>query len=261
MTDYNNPRPFGLVFDTETTSQFPHEARVVSAYLAVIDTDGEVLQEKSYIVNPGIPIPPETTAIHGIDDAYAQTHGAQPEVTIGDIASIVQLECVNHGLPLIAHNASYDLTVVLSEAQRHLSAESAQAVEELLRAVNVLDSMVLDKAHDKYRKGKRTLIVTAENYGVELSEEDAHGASADALAAGRIVLAIMRKYPMTSTLTSPPNINYAELHERQKVWRQEQQASLQTFFRTKAPVETRDPNAHIDGSWPIQLAPARKDAA
>lgn len=254
MNDFS-PRPFGLVFDLETTAREPHEARIVTAYLGLMDTDGEILQQKDYIVAPGVPIPAETTAIHGITDEYAAEHGQAPAIAVGDILSLIQLECANNGLPLVGHNVSYDCTVLLEEARRHLSAESAKAAEDLLRSINVLDSHVIDKQVDRFRKGKRTLVATAAHYGVELSEEDAHGASADAVASGRIVLAIMRKYPHVSTLTSPPNINYAELHESQIVWRAEQAASLQVYLR-KA-----DPVAYVNPGWPIQIEPAKELAA
>lgn len=257
MSNYDNSatRPFGVVFDLETTDREPHQARIVTAYLAVVDTDGEVIQEKNYLVNPGVPIPAETTAIHGVTDEVA-AGGLAPRVAVGDIASIIQLECAQNGLPLIGQNISYDLTCLLEESRRHMDAEVSQAIEGLLRSVNVLDSLVLDKALDKYRKGSRRLVDMAAHYGAPLSDEEAHEASADAVAAGRIVLAIMRKFSQVSTLTSPPNMNYALLHEQQQIWRGEQQASLQQWLRSSKAGDRQDPSIQIDGSWPIQVAPA-----
>lgn len=256
---YSHPdmdlRPFGLVLDLETTGVDAWGDRIVTAYVAVIDIDGEVIQEKHYLVNPGIPIPEGASVVHGVTDEVAAT-GQDPQVAVGDIASIIQLECANNDLPLIGANISYDLTMLLAEARRHLSPESASAVESLLRSVNVLDSLVIDKALDKYRKGNRQLVTTAAHYGIELTDEDAHSASFDALAAGRIVLAIMRKYPQVSTLGTPPSVNNAILHEKQQIWRREQQSSLQAWFRSSKAGDRQDPNIVIDGSWPIQIAAA-----
>ena len=56
----------------------------------------------------------------------------------------------------------------------------------------VIDPLVIDKAVDRYRKGKRTLEAAAAFYGVPL--DDAHDAGADAIAAGRVAQAIAREH-------------------------------------------------------------------
>ena len=46
------------------------------------------------------------------------------------------------------------------------------------------------------------------------------------------------------------------LFSAQRAWREEQQAGLQQWFRTKATAEQGgDPNKVIDGSWPLVPAP------
>lgn len=263
MTDYTPyaPRPFGLVFDLETSGVDPFEDRAVSAFVGLMDTDGGIIQAKDYVFNPGIEIPQGAIDVHGITNEFVREHGSDPKVVIADILSIIQLECVNEGRPLIGTNISYDLTMLLAEARRHLSPESAQAAEGLIRSINVIDTYVLDKHLDPYRRGSRKLIDTAAHYGVVLTEEEAHGAQADAIAAGRITVRIMARYPQVSVIGNPPRINASLLHEAQIGWKAEQAASFQDWLRTKAPAEKRDAEAHIDGSWPIQLAPARKEAA
>lgn len=263
MTDYNptGPRIWGLPLDFETTGVDPFEDRIVTAFVGLMDTEGEVVQHKDYVVNPGIEIPQGAIDIHGITNEHVAAHGASPDVVVVDILSIIQLECAQNGRPLVGTNISYDLTMLLAEARRHLSRETAGAAEELLRSVNVIDTYVLDKHLDAYRRGSRRLIDTARHYGVTLSEEEAHGAQADAIAAGRITLAIMAKYRQVSILGHPPMINASLLHEAQIGWKAIQAASFQDWLRTKAPADRRDAEAHIDGSWPIQLAPARKDTA
>lgn len=243
-------RPFALALDTETSGVDVWNDRIVTAFIAVVDTDGEVLQQKEYLVNPGVEIPQGAIDVHGVTNELAAT-GQEPAAAVGDILSLIQLECAGNGMPLVGANLAFDLSLILAEARRHLSPESARAAEDLLRSVNVLDSLVLDKQMDRFRRGNRKLITTAEHYGISLSEEDAHSASFDALAAARIVLAIMRRFPQVSTLTSPPNIDLASLHESQQVWRAEQQASLQAWFRSPKAKERQDPSMKIDGSWPI----------
>lgn len=242
-------RPFAVVFDTETTGVDVWNDRIVTAFIATIDTDGEVIQQKEYLVNPGIKIPQGAIDVHGVTNEVAAT-GMEPAVAVGDILSILQLECRRNGLPLVGANLAFDMTLMLAEARRHLP-DTSQAAEDVLRSVNVLDSLVLDKAMDKYRRGNRKLTTTAAHYGVPITEEEAHSASFDALAAGRIVLAIMAKFPMLSTLTNPPNISAELLHARQIDWRAEQQAGLQAYFRSTKAGTAQDPAIEIDGSWPI----------
>src|SRR5690606_9444921 len=82
-------------------------------------------------------------------------------------------------------NAPYDLSLLHREALRH-------GLEPLAAPSPVIDPLVIDKAVDRYRRGKRTLEVSAEHYGVDLL--DAHDAGADAIAAGRVAQAIVRRF-------------------------------------------------------------------
>ena len=87
----------------------------------------------------------------------------------------------------------------------------------------VIDPLVLDKAVDRYRKGKRTLEAAAELY--EVSLEDAHDAGADAIAAGRVAQALSRHY------SDQLGIPAEELHAKQTSWYAEQAARFQDYIR------------------------------
>jgi len=60
-------RPIAFI-DVETTGTNPHSDRVVELSILRIQPDGKE-EYKSHRVNPGVPIPPEATAVHGITDA------------------------------------------------------------------------------------------------------------------------------------------------------------------------------------------------
>jgi len=60
-------RPLAFV-DVETTGLSPYSDRIVELSILKIHPDGTE-EYKSHRVNPGIPIPAEATAIHGITDA------------------------------------------------------------------------------------------------------------------------------------------------------------------------------------------------
>lgn len=60
-------RPIAFI-DVETTGLSPYSDRIVELSILKIHPDGNE-EYKSHRINPEIPIPPETTAVHGITDA------------------------------------------------------------------------------------------------------------------------------------------------------------------------------------------------
>ena len=56
-----------VVFDIESTGVNARQDRIVELAAIRIETDGTET-ERCWLLNPGVPIPPETTAIHGISD-------------------------------------------------------------------------------------------------------------------------------------------------------------------------------------------------
>src|SRR5574344_1080752 len=57
-----------IVFDIESTGVNAREDRIIELAAIRLDPDGTETS-KCWLLNPTIPIPPETTAIHGITDA------------------------------------------------------------------------------------------------------------------------------------------------------------------------------------------------
>ncbi|MCL7377429.1 exonuclease domain-containing protein [Streptomyces sp. 35G-GA-8] len=229
-------------FDTETTAPDPNEARIVTAAL-IVRGGGRNDNVMSWLINPGVPIPPETTAVHGIDDAKA-AEGADPKDALDDIADRLAA-ALRYGMPVIAFNLAYDWTVLTRDLERHGLPSMAERLPGM-GALPLVDPHVIDKQVDKYRKGSgmRKLKPTSEVYGVEL--EDWHTAEADALAALLIAEAQFERYPQLQTYGP------AQLFAAQKAWRAEQQAGLQKWFRTKAtPEQGGAPDKVIDGSWPL----------
>lgn len=235
-------------FDTETTGPNPLEDRIVTAAI-VVRGGGRDNKVMSWLINPGIPIPPEATEVHGITDEMAAT-GANPKDALEDIAGQLAA-ALRYGMPVIAFNLSFDWTILVRELERNGLPSMSDRLPGL-SALPLVDPHVIDKQVDKYVKGTgmRKLKPTAERYGVEL--EDWHTAEADALAALLIAEKQFTKYSRQLSGMGPQ-----QLFAAQRVWRAEQQAGLQAWFRTKATAEQGgDPNKIIDGSWP--LIPAQR---
>ncbi len=218
------------VFDLETTGIDVETSRVVTANVSVIDAEGVPVSRRDWLANPGIDIPEQATAVHGVTTARAIADGRDAAEVVGEIIAALR-EILASGLPVVIFNAPYDLTLLDREARRY-------GISPLSGPMPIIDPLVIDKAVDKYRKGKRTLTATAEFYGVELL--DAHDAGADAIAAGRVAQAVALKH--AKVLAIP----VAELHNRQEVWFQEQALSFQEYMR-----RSRDPEFTAKTKWPV----------
>ncbi|MEV0915453.1 exonuclease domain-containing protein [Streptomyces sp. NPDC049967] len=235
-------------WDTETTAPDPTQARIVTA--ALVGRGGTTTNRvQTWLINPGVPIPPETTEVHGITDAMVQADGQDPAEALHEIASILS-RTIQAGLPVVAFNTAYDWTVLNTELARH----DLPTMDDRLgdTVPTLVDPHVIDKQVDRYVKGTgmRKLKPTAERYGVELT--DWHTAEADALAALLIAEAQFDRYPVLA------GYDPQQLFAAQRAWRAEQQAGLQKWFRTKAtPEQGGAPDKVIDGSWPL-IIPAQR---
>ncbi len=217
------------VFDLETTGIDVETCRIVSATVAVLDTSGTAVERIDWLVDPGVDIPDGATNVHGITTQYAVDHGRVAAEAVAEIVTALRRH-LSDGLPIVAYNAPYDFTLLDREALRY-------GVAPLVSPNPVVDPLVIDKAVDKYRKGKRTLEATSAFYGIDL--DDAHDAGADAIAAGRVAQAIHRAHKGAL----PTTLN--EMHALQVTWYREQAESFQDYMR-----RGRDPEFLADTLWP-----------
>lgn len=220
------------VFDTETTGVDTATARIVSASLALLGEHGGVVERYDWLLNPGVEIPEPAVRVHGITTEIARTSGIDAAVGIHQIATRIA-EMFDRGYPLVAYNAPFDLSLLRAELRRHGHEDSATPMV----FSPVIDPLVIDKQLDRYRKGKRTLEAAAQHYGVELGT--AHDAGEDAIAAGRVLQQIARKYGDRLP------VELEELHATQVTWARAQAENFQEYMR-----RVRDPNFVAEGGWP-----------
>ena len=163
-----------LALDTETTSPDPETARVVQACVGRSSYPGD-WRPLTMLVNPGVPIPAESTAVHHITDEDVQAEGVDPESALATVWQ--QLDrAASYRTPIVAHNAAFDLTLLDRESRRHLGCG-------LPGGLIVLDTLCLFRRFD-WRTGGRTLTKLAERHGITFP---AHDAGADALACLRLL--------------------------------------------------------------------------
>ncbi|MFF3331921.1 exonuclease domain-containing protein [Streptomyces sp. NPDC002888] len=223
-------------FDTETTGVDVETDRIVSAALVVQDAAGTRPRVSRWLVNPGVPVPAEATAVHGLTEDHLHRNGRWPAPVMYEIAELLA-EQATAGRPLVVMNAPFDLTLLDRELRRHRASSLSHWFEA--SPLLVLDPRVLDKHLDRYRKGRRTLTDLCAHYEVTLDE--AHDAAADAKAAMDVVRAVARRFAARLERLSP-----AELHTLQAVWHAAQARGLQAWFARSGTEETVDP------SWPLR---------
>lgn len=218
-------------FDTETTGIDTTTARIVTA--ALIRPNGQPLEWLSDL--DGAEIPDGARKVHGISTEHAHTHGRPAKEVVEEIADAIAGELSAGGAALVVMNAPYDLPLLDAECARY----GVPTVAERIGAVRpVVDPLVLDRAADRYRKGRRNLETLAAHYGVTLT--DAHTAAADAQAALDVARAVAEK---CKELQVPARV----LHGWQVTMHERWAANFQAHLRRKGQTD-----AVIDGSWPLR---------
>jgi DNA polymerase-3 subunit epsilon len=205
--------------DYETTDVDTEQARIVTGTLYVIEPGVEPVKH-SWLVDPGVEIPEATTAIHGISTEKARAEGMSPAEALGQMTWLLGTHWTPE-VPLVAYNASYDLSLYRAESTRH----GVPAVD--LEGRHVVDPLVIDRHVDRYRKGGRKLGDVCKHYRVELV--DAHTSDADTLATLRLAYQIARRYPQEVGLVDLPT-----LHSSQRVWHRLWAQRMATFLRKEA---------------------------
>ncbi len=214
-----------LSFDLETTSANPREARIVTS--ALVRIDGSSVSATEHLADPGVEIPPQAAAIHGISTEKARAEGRPHDDVLRETVETIK-QAWDEGFTLIVFNAPYDLTVL-----RALTGDFTVTGP-------VYDPLLIDRAMDRYRKGgKRNLGALSDYYGVQL--ENAHEATADAMAAARIAWKQVKKV-------------WPELAEKELDELMEFQAvknfEIQTDFRKYCESRGRDTSG-IATAWPM----------
>lgn len=161
-------------FDLEATGVNISKDRIVEIAVIKVMPSGELIK-KSSLINPTIPIPPETTAIHGITDEKVADKPTFKEVA-RDYARFME------GCDLAGFNI--------------LKFDVPMLVEEFLRADVEFDyqkKKIIDSQKIFHLMEKRTLSAAFKFYcGKQI--EDAHSAEADTLASVEVLMAQVERY-------------------------------------------------------------------
>lgn len=162
-------------FDLEATGVNISRDRVVEISILKIFPNGN-RESRTWLVNPEMPIPPESTAIHGIDDAKVAN-----EPTFKDLAH--RIHDMIKDSDLAGYNSNkFDIPML---------------AEEFLRADIDFDfskRKSVDVQNIFHKMEQRTLSAAYKFYCGKILE-DAHTAEADTLATYEILKAQLDRYP------------------------------------------------------------------
>lgn len=122
------------VLDLETTGMSPALGGRVCEVAAVRFQAGEVLDVFCELVDPGLPMPPEVTRIHGITDAMVR---GKPRFS----AVAPRLLSFIDGTAVVCHNCPFDIPFLRSEFER----EGLNFPE-----LPALDTLRLARLHGKF---------------------------------------------------------------------------------------------------------------
>lgn len=218
-----------FAWDLETTGANPDTARIVTATAVWIH--GAVVTKRTWLVDTGVEIPAEATAIHGVTTERARAEGVDPALAAAQLWSEIE-GAWSEGRPVIGYNLSYDFTVLDRELRRHC----ATHIDDLALGP-IIDGYVVDKELDRYRRGSRKLIDVCEHYGVRL--EAAHDATEDALAAARLAWRMAQVYAAHLG-------DLSKVNGLQAAWRARWARDFEEYLRKQGKDED------VDGQWPVR---------
>jgi DNA polymerase-3 subunit epsilon len=209
VSEHNGTRPIPsswvtgamVGLDTETTGVDPENDRIVTATV-IADIPGYPLEISNWTIDPGVEIPAAASEIHGVTTEHVRENGQRPMVAVWDIWDTIAAYW-RDDTPLVIYNAPFDLTLLDRELARH-------GYGGLEIRGPVICPLTIDRAVDRYRKGKRTLTDLCKFYGVELV--NAHTSEADVAATLMIARIIGEKYPAVGTAS------LEKLNQHQKAW-------------------------------------------
>jgi len=194
-----------VALDFETTGKDPCTDRIVSAAVVVISSrppgERRGITRKIWLADPGMDIPADATAIHGITTEQVRREG-QPGADVAAEVSAFLGEVWTATTPLCVFKADFDLTMLNAELQRHHG-------RSLALSGPVIDPLCIDRHLDPHSDRKRTLHAMCDFYQVQRGK--AHDAEQDALAVARLAWRLAEKARIAS-------LALHELHSHQAQW-------------------------------------------
>lgn len=175
MLKTKNMKPIAF-FDFETTGTDVAVDKIVEISIVIFSPDfSEIINKKTMLINPGIPIPKEATEIHGITDEMVKDQPLFPNIAKGVLAFI-------EGCDMAGYN--------INNFDKPLFAEEFARCGINWPAGDVL---FIDAMQIFHSKEKRDLSGAMKFYCNE-DHEGAHAAEIDNIATAKVLQAQLKTY-------------------------------------------------------------------
>lgn len=224
-----------LVFDTETTGIDVFNDRIVQLFIATADSEGNLLETWEWIIDPGVEVPEEASNVHGFTTEHLRENGQDP---LGALTAALDVFEEHGDLTWVAYNLAFDASILGAEFERHritaIWDEYLEGDTEIALFPSLFDPLVVDRAKDKFRKGKRKLENVAAHYGVPFNPDEAHKADYDVKVTAKVAAAVAKRYGI------PSNAEQAKIY---RAWA----VNFESYLRRT------DPDAVVSSEWPLKL--------
>ena len=161
-----------VVVDVETSGFRPRQARVLSVAALALDADGQGERSAVSLLNPGVD--PGPTHVHGITAEMLEDQPTFAEIA-PDLADLM------HGRTLVAHNAPFDYSFLIAEAEQAatvLPVDSVMCTVELTRRLDLgLENLRLETLARHW----------------DIPQTKAHDAFDDALVLSRVLTPVLKR--------------------------------------------------------------------
>lgn len=182
-----------VAFDTETTGRNPIVSKLVEVSGVKFHGNGQLIDTRTHLINPGVSIPSEVTAIHGITDEMVQ-HMPSCQAIIPDFVNWMADSGKNDKPTVfVAHNASFDigfLQVSLAKIKHPLP------INPVLDTLGLSRKLIKDSPNHKLKTLTEHLNIASSTY---------HRAEADSFHVRGLLMALMERLPETSTFRDLAN--------------------------------------------------------
>lgn len=186
-----------VVFDTETTGLDPERDEMVQIG-AVRVVNGRVVEGERFdtLVNPGRPIPPGSTRVHGISDGMVT--GAPPVAQ-----AVAAFHAFAKGAVLVAHNAPFDLAFL-----RRAGGPAGLTFDHPVLDTVLLSAVLFGGS------ATHTLDALADRLGVDIAGNLRHTALGDAAATAQVFTACLAMLEGRELRTFGAVLTELRRHER-----------------------------------------------
>ena len=238
-----------VCFDVESSGVDVKNDRILTCFAQVQDGD-EILETREWIIDPGIEIPEEASAIHGMTTEWIREHGRKDaRQAIEEIYSFL-FNWSLAGHVITGFNHSFDLAMLHHEVIRNHPGAKRISLDH----AQFVDPLVLDRAIDKYRKGKRTLEAVAQHYGVPFNPDEAHAADYDVKVTAQLVPKVLnaawKKLP--GLRGNSPEKFIRNLQQFQVDAKQEWASHLQEYFAKAGKTDDDGSPIVVSGAFPYE---------